>query len=73
MFRRWVYDVTQEKRKQRAATSERAEPIVMPTALAPAPTNGNGAAHSSPANKQKKAQSRAIVAKNGTAKNSLPR
>jgi hypothetical protein len=49
--------------------SESAKPIIMPTATATAPTNGNGAAQSSPATN--KAQSRSIVAKNGAAKNGL--
>jgi hypothetical protein len=71
MFRRFTYDLAKAKAAQRADTS--AQPIVMPIASATAPTNGNDAAHSSPANGQKKAQSRSIVPNKKTAKTSLPR
>lgn len=73
MTRRYVYELASEKAAQRAAMAERAEPIIMPTASVTASTNGNGAAPSSPANTQKKAQSRSIAANMKTAKSSLER
>ena len=50
-----------------------AVPIVMLTAHGTAPTKNGDATKASPANKQKKAQSRSIGANNKTAKTSLPR
>jgi sRNA-binding protein len=52
--RRYVYELGKQRAAQRAAMGERAMPIVMPTANGTAPTNGNGAAPSSPAKRGKR-------------------